>query len=183
MQRSRWQKRLGMALIACAALVALGLAAGAPAAAVAQGARDQRASRDALRDALRPHRWKHRVLVVVAPTADLPAYREQLTRLADATPALRARDVRILPVLGAASTSTPGRPAELALPTLSPARQRAVRRQLGVADGEFRVVLVGKDGGAKLDRRTPLATETLLETIDAMPMGAAEARRRAGQAG
>jgi len=43
-------------------------------------------------------------------------------------------------------------------------------------------VLVGKDGGAKLDRRTPLAVETLLETIDGMPMGAAEARQRRGAA-
>jgi len=107
MQRSRWQTRLGTALVG---LVALGLAAGAPAAA----AQDQRA----LGDALRAHRWKHRVLVVLAPAADLPAYREQLLRIADATPALRTRDVRILPVLGAAPRAhRPSRMSSCSLPS------------------------------------------------------------------
>jgi hypothetical protein len=40
------------------------------------------------------------------------------------------------------------------------------------------VALVGKDGGVKLRRRTLLPAETVLGTVDAMPMGAAEARRR-----
>jgi hypothetical protein len=61
------------------------------------------------------------------------------------------------------------------------ARTRTLRRQLAVADGEFRVVLVGKDGLPKLRRRAPLAVDELLRTIDGMPMGAAEARRRAGR--
>ena len=34
----------------------------------------------------------------------------------------------------------------------------------------FRVRLVGKDGGVKLDRDTPMTTEALFTIIDAMPM-------------
>ena len=34
----------------------------------------------------------------------------------------------------------------------------------------FRVRLVGKDGGVKLDRSTPMTTDALFAVIDAMPM-------------
>jgi hypothetical protein len=38
----------------------------------------------------------------------------------------------------------------------------------------FRVRLVGKDGGVKFDRNTPVNTKTLFALIDAMPMRQAE---------
>jgi hypothetical protein len=50
------------------------------------------------------------------------------------------------------------------------ARTRTLRRQLGVPDTGFAVVLVGKDGGVKLRRRTLLSADVVLGTIDAMPM-------------
>ena len=111
--------------------------------------------------ALREHRWRHRIVVVLAPDSTLPTYRTQMAELARHREALTERDVRVLPVLAADPQS------------------RILRRQLAVPDGEFRVVLVGKDGMPKLRRRAPLAVDELLQTIDGMPMGAAEARRRA----
>ena len=110
--------------------------------------------------ALREHRWKHRVVVVLAPDSTLPAYRAQMAELARHRASLTERDVRVLPALAAEAQS------------------RTLRRQLAVPDGEFRVVLVGKDGMPKLRRRAPLAVDELLQTIDGMPMGAEEARRR-----
>lgn len=41
----------------------------------------------------------------------------------------------------------------------------------------FRVRLVGKDGGVKLDSAKPVTCEELFKLIDAMPMRQAEARR------
>ena len=113
--------------------------------------------------ALREHRWKHRLVVVLAPDSAHAAYRTQMAELARHREALGERDVRVIPA-----------PAD-------DARTRTLRRQLAVPDGEFRVVLVGKDGLPKLRRRAPLAVDELLRTIDGMPMGAAEARRRAGR--
>ena len=113
--------------------------------------------------ALREHRWKERVLVVLAPDSTAPAYRAQMAELARHRTSLAERDVRVLPALADAAGS------------------RALRQQLDVPAGEFRVVLVGKDGMAKLRRRAPLAVDELLQTIDGMPMGAAEARRRGGR--
>ena len=85
--------------------------------------------------------------------AELARHREALTE----------RDVRVRPALAA------------------DAQARTLRQQLAVPDGEFRVVLVGKDGMPKLRRRAPLAVDEVLRTIDGMPMGAAEARRRGGR--
>ena len=42
----------------------------------------------------------------------------------------------------------------------------------------FSVVLVGKDGGEKLRRTTPLAPAELFALVDAMPMRRAEMRER-----
>jgi hypothetical protein len=113
--------------------------------------------------ALREHRWKHRLVIVLASDSTQAAYRAQMAELARRREALTERDVRVMPALA------------------DDARTRSLRRQLAVPDGEFRVVLVGKDGLPKLRRRAPLAVDELLQTIDGMPMGAAEARRRAGR--
>jgi hypothetical protein len=113
--------------------------------------------------ALREHRWKRRVLVVLAPAAGSPAeptYRAQRAELARAAGLLAERDVLVVDVADAAGAA------------------RTLRRQLGVPAGAFAAVLVGKDGGVKLRRRTLLRADVVLSTIDAMPMGAAEARRR-----
>ena len=42
----------------------------------------------------------------------------------------------------------------------------------------FRVRLVGKDGGVKLDAGTPMTTDTLFALIDAMPMRQEELSNR-----
>jgi hypothetical protein len=113
--------------------------------------------------ALGEYRWKQRVLAVFAPAPGAAAestYRAQRRELARAGALLAERDVVVLDLADDA------------------ARARTLRRQLGVPDGAFAAVLVGKDGGVKLRRRTLLPADVVLSTVDAMPMGAAEARRR-----
>jgi hypothetical protein len=115
--------------------------------------------------ALREHRWVHRVLVVApAPrgSAAESTYRAQQAEVARAAAAFAERD---LVVVDLGTGTDPGRAA-------------TVRRQLGLSATGFGVVLVGKDGGVKLRRRSVLPAAVVLATIDAMPMGAAEARRR-----
>lgn len=117
--------------------------------------------------ALAEHRWKRRVLVVLAPaagdTAGHAAHAAQRRLVERGRPLLAERDVLVLDV----DADDAG-------------RQRALRRALGAPASGFAVVLVGKDGGVKLRRRRPLDPEVIVATIDAMPMGAAEARRRRG---
>jgi rhomboid protease GluP len=51
------------------------------------------------------------------------------------------------------------------------------RRRFHMKAGEFRVVLVGKDGGEKLRAGKPIPFSRLRETIDAMPMRQEEMKR------
>lgn len=43
---------------------------------------------------------------------------------------------------------------------------------------DFRITLIGKDGGPKLTRKEPVTAKELFELIDAMPMRQAEMARR-----
>ncbi len=64
---------------------------------------------------------------------------------------------------------------------LTPTEAETVRRRFGVQPGDFTVVLIGKDGGAKLRSRKPLSMEKLKETIDAMPMRQDEMKAKAAR--
>jgi hypothetical protein len=138
------------ALAAASALVAAAAARPAPAGAQPVPALDA-------------YRWKRRVLVVLAPAAGAPGdstYQAQRREFARYAEALAERDLVVL--------------------DLAPADPRAgaLRRQLDLPGSGFGVALVGKDGGVKLRRRALLPAERVLATVDAMPMGAEEARRR-----
>ena len=108
-------------------------------------------------------RWHDRLLIVFAPDPASPPLAAQ--RQAVDAPAFADRDLRVVEVVGDAVTGA----AEPAA---------ALRRRFHIAAGSFRVLLVGKDGGVKLDSATPLAAARLAATIDAMPMRRDEMRRR-----
>ena len=55
---------------------------------------------------------------------------------------------------------------------------KALRARFGASPSGFRIVLVGKDGGTKLNTTSPLGTGALYATIDAMPMRQNEMRRK-----
>jgi hypothetical protein len=61
---------------------------------------------------------------------------------------------------------------------IAPDAARSERPELGVASqASFLVLLVGKDGGVKLRRGTPLATAEINALIDTMPMRQNEMKR------
>ena len=59
---------------------------------------------------------------------------------------------------------------------LSDADAEAARRKFHIGPQDFAVILLGKDGGAKLRSSRPLSMQKLNETIDAMPMRQDEMR-------
>lgn len=110
-------------------------------------------------DPLARHRWTSRILVVSAPLASDPAARAQLAVADAARRSMAERDLVTLEAFGEGAEAV------------------AVRRRLGLPGDGFRVVLVGKDGAAKLTSREPVSAETLASIIDAMPMRRDEMRR------
>jgi hypothetical protein len=68
--------------------------------------------------------------------------------------------------------------AALLLPALAGLNERDFVVQIQFSTKSFSVVLIGKDGGEKLRRATPLSPEELFAIVDAMPMRRAEMRER-----
>ena len=63
---------------------------------------------------------------------------------------------------------------------LSAAEKETLRETYSVKETDFKVILVGKDGGAKLTVNEPVSIEKLFRLIDSMPMRQAEMRERRG---
>ena len=116
-----------------------------------------------LADTIRASRWQHRVLLLVAPTAEHADFQQQKQLLATEAAGLRDRDFRVL---------------EACYQLLPPADQRFLTQKLGLAADEFAVVLIGKDGGVKRMEKKPLAAAALFATVDRMPMRREEMRER-----
>ncbi len=115
------------------------------------------------------YRDHHRLIVLFAPSARDPRYARQDRLLRGETLGMRERDllrIAVFPRL----TTVDGRRS-----TLDPA---ALRLRYGVKEGDFRLLLIGKDGGVKRTATKPVAPKGLFDQIDAMPMRQAEIRHR-----
>lgn len=120
-------------------------------------------------DAISVYRWKNRPVVVIAGSGGEASLAEQRRIFASNRAGLAERDIVVVWVSGNTVSADLG-PG----PGMTAAQLRA--RFSAPADG-FRVILVGKDGGAKLTQSSPLSTATLFGTVDAMPMRRDEIRR------
>lgn len=116
-------------------------------------------------------RWEKRPLLVFAPAAADERLASQIKWLGAHPDGLRDRRLAVYAIVGADVVATLGAPAPDVSATL-------LRSRFGVAPGEFRVVLVGLDGGAKLAEAAPVAAGRLFGMIDGMPMRREELRRR-----
>lgn len=120
-------------------------------------------------DAMSAYRWKNRPVVVIAGPGGEANLAEQRRIFAASRAGLAERDIVVVWVSGNAVSADLG-PG----PGLTAAQLRA---RFGTPANGFRVILVGKDGDAKLTQSSPLGTATLFGTIDAMPMRLDEIRR------
>lgn len=101
--------------------------------------------------------WHQRVLVIFADAPDSAPLAMQRDILAHASDAMTERDLVLVEVVGDSVTGASDNAA-------------ALRQRYGVKAHAFRALLIGKDGGVKLDSPRPLALQKLTSTIDAMPM-------------
>ena len=120
-------------------------------------------------DAMSAYHWKNRPVVVFAGQGGESSLAEQRRIFAASRAGLAERDVVVVWVTGNSVRADLG-PG----PGMTAAQLRA---RFGAPDNGFRIVLVGKDGGAKLTQSSPLGTAALFGTIDAMPMRRDEIRR------
>jgi hypothetical protein len=119
---------------------------------------------------------KQRVLLVFAPSDKDPLFLQQLGLLQHHEEELKDRDLVLIAVpahVGGADTLRSLHP-----PIASETDQLALRSRFHVAQNRFAVILIGKDGGEKMQKHAPVTVEKLISTIDAMPMRKDEMRSR-----
>jgi hypothetical protein len=107
---------------------------------------------------LSAYRDKNRVLVVFAPSVTDSRYKKQEALFRGNASGLKERDLVRFNVLG--NPTTP------------------LRKRYGVKSGEFRVILVGKDGHTAYSTGRPVVPSDLFRRIDRMPMRRDEIRQR-----
>ncbi len=122
---------------------------------------------------LRAMRSCYRPLLVFAPALDNPQLVEQFNRLKTQAIELRSRSVLYVPIVPEGHNQPiPG--SRVPTARLSEDELAAMRHRFKVEPDDFLVILIGKDGGEKLNSRTPVSVDQLERLIDSMPMRKSE---------
>ena len=109
------------------------------------------------------YRWQNRLLLVFAPNATTDSYTEQMRLLAERPGEIAERDLLIFSLFEEETSY-------LKDPLISVAAARDARARFDVASDSFAVLLIGKDGGIKLQSGQPVSPTDIFGLIDTMPM-------------
>ncbi|MEM7676227.1 MAG: CIA30 family protein [Myxococcota bacterium] len=117
------------------------------------------------------YQWRHRVLIVSAPSARDMGFAKTLREIKATSQAFAERDM-VLVTLVDDAVSAAGDVA------LSKEEVACLRAEASISADTFAVRLVGKDGEVKRTSDSTVRLGEIYQQIDAMPMRQAEARRR-----
>ena len=118
------------------------------------------------------YQWKNRLLILFAPSEDAPIYqsfKEQLQRRAQE---IRDRDLLIFHVFESGE-------GQLDYLPLNKEQVLFLRKRFSIKMGQFKLILIGKDGEVKFREQLPVDLSDIFSIIDAMPMRQREIRERA----
>ena len=115
--------------------------------------------------------WKNRLLLLFAPNRNHPLFDVLQKSIATQQTEVADRDLVIFEILesGASRMDTSD---------IDPQVAQSLRDKFDVRPGRFTVILVGKDGGIKLNRQDQTRLEDIFALIDAMPMRLEEMRQK-----
>ncbi len=114
---------------------------------------------------------QNRILLVFAPNAQNSNYQKQMQLFAREEAAFRDRDLILVQVLAKGESQVNGQ-------EIDQASVAKLRDRFRFGAGDFRVILIGKDGGEKRSDATPVTPKAIFSEIDAMPMRRQEMRSR-----
>ncbi|MEH1841310.1 MAG: DUF4174 domain-containing protein [Nostoc sp.] len=120
---------------------------------------------------LSSQKWKNRVLLVFAPSVDNHIYQQQMQLLQKHNKDFADRDLVLVQVLATDESYANRQP-------IDDSSAAKLRDRFGVDKENFRVILVGKDGGVKRSDATPVQATAIFKEIDAMPMRQQEMQER-----
>lgn len=120
---------------------------------------------------LADYRWQKRLLLIFAPNSAHPALQAMQRELERAAKGVADRDLVVFTILAEGQSFRNGQ-------AVAAAEATALRQRFGIAPEAAVVVLIGKDGGVKLQRPAPVPLTDIFALIDSMPM---RQRERRGQ--
>ena len=118
-------------------------------------------------------KWKHRVLVVIASDSTEKSTAPLLNQVERYQADFLDRNMVLIALLEQNISHIDGVP-------LDQPSGLDLRDKLSIENFDFRIVLIGKDGGIKLDRNVSTDLNDIFAHIDTMPMRRSEMRRKQG---
>jgi hypothetical protein len=119
----------------------------------------------------------YRALLVFAPALNSPQTVEQFNQLKGNVADMKRRDLLYVPIVPEGHNQ-PIPDTKVPTARLSEDELAAMRHRFKVEPGDFLVILIGKDGGEKLNSPTPVPMDRLQRLIDSMPMRKNEMQRQ-----
>lgn len=123
---------------------------------------------------LNEHRWKNRILIIQASDELSDKYRDQLREFNAVDKELKERKLVVYTIVGDKYKVTS---YQNKISDNSWEATNGLFGDLLDNDYDFRVILVGLDGGIKLEKTTVLIRKELFNIIDSMPMRMNELRK------
>ncbi|MFK7945702.1 MAG: DUF4174 domain-containing protein [Paracoccaceae bacterium] len=111
--------------------------------------------------------WSDRPIIIFAPSKFDQRMLDQIGRFSMHRKEYRDRDIKVIQI-GGVNMRSDGRPVPHA---------PEMRERYDVAEDEFTIILVGKDGGEKLRLHEVTDPRVFYDLIDSMPMRQQEMRR------
>ena len=116
------------------------------------------------------HRWENRLLILLIENTEDNSYKEQLEELSSCSEGVEERKLLIY-------RSTPDK-FRMGLETEGGWKNSSdIYKKYKTNESGFQVLLIGLDGGIKMDQSEMISCEKLFGTIDSMPMRKAEMRK------
>jgi hypothetical protein len=121
-------------------------------------------------DMLEQYQWENRLILLFGSISE-SAVEKQITELEKDTEGITDRDLLIFhidrdEVRFIEKSDNPASSAD------------KLRNRYNIGEQEFRYILIGKDGGVKLNKKEFVPNKDLFSVIDAMPMRQREMRNR-----
>jgi hypothetical protein len=115
--------------------------------------------------------WKNRLLFLFAPNRNHPSFDTLHKSLLAQKSEAADRDLMIFEILETG-------PSSLNTEDLDRQTAQSLREKFDISRGRYTVILVGKDGGIKLNRQGQIRLEDIFALIDTMPMRQEERRQK-----
>ena len=115
--------------------------------------------------------WKNRLLFLFAPNRNHPFFDTLHKSLTAQQAEVADRDLVLIEILESG-------PSTMNATHLDPQIAQSLREEFDVPRGEFSVILIGKDGGIKLNRQDQTQIIEIFNLIDSMPMRQKEMRQK-----